>query len=82
MHRRSVSREQDDLDFLTSSTLTKRKDLDEDSANQSNSGRAYVLKKNADVNRLIQACDIKLQANPDNTRALFTRGSSLVKKGT
>ena len=72
----------DDLDYLASSSLIKRKDLlDSEAAAQANPNRTYYFRKNADLDGLIAACTQKIAAAPDNARAYFIRGSSYVKQG-
>ena len=44
--------------------------------------RALYYRRNADCDRLIQACTAKLEAEPSNIRALLIRAASYTKKGT
>ena len=71
-----------ELEFLASSTLTRRKDylgVEEEAKQAPN--RMLYYRKNADVDRLIEVCSKKLQGSPQNLRALYLRASSLAKKG-
>ena len=43
--------------------------------------RALYYRRNADCDRLIQACTAKLEAEPGNARALLIRAASYTKKG-
>ena len=43
--------------------------------------RALYYRRNADCDRLIQACTAKLDAEPSNARALLIRAASYTKKG-
>jgi hypothetical protein len=72
----------DELEFLSSATLTRRKDfLDREEEAKSAPNRVLYFRRNADNDRLISACTKKLQADPHNVRALLIRASSHVKKG-
>ena len=44
--------------------------------------RALYYRRNADCDRLIQACTAKLEAEPGNARALLIRAASYTKKGS
>ena len=73
----------DELEFLSSATLTRRKDfLDREEEAKSAPNRVLYFRRNADNDRLISACTVKLEADPDNVRALLIRAASYVKKGT
>eukprot|EP00976_Prorocentrum_cordatum_P115064 1195950-Prorocentrum_minimum.AAC.1 len=62
-------------------TAYRRKDfLETDEDAKSHPNRNYYYRKNAGVDKLIEACTQKLQINPTNTRALFIRASSYVKR--
>lgn len=75
--------EQDELEYLSSATLTKRKDfIDREEEARNAPNRVLYYRRNADNDRLIQVCTDKLQANPQNVRALLIRAASYVKKGT
>ena len=72
----------DDLQFLCSATLTHRKpflDREEEARNAPN--RVLYYRKNADNDRLIEACTAKLRVDAGNVRALLIRASCHVKKG-
>lgn len=74
--------EDPELEFLASSTLTRRKDylgVEEEAKQAPN--RMLYYRKNADVDRLIQVCSEKLELTPQNFRALYLRASSFAKKG-
>ncbi len=75
-------KEDPELEFLASSTLTRRKDylgVEEEAKQAPN--RMLYYRKNADVDRLIEVCSEKLQRSPQNFRALYLRASSFAKKG-
>lgn len=79
---RSASQEPDELDYLSSATLTKRKDfLDREAEARTAPNRVLYFRKNADCDKLIAACSKKLRADPRDLRALLIRASSCVKKG-
>ena len=74
--------EQDELEYLSSATLTKRKDfIDREEEARNAPNRVLYYRRNADNDRLIQVCTNKLQGNPQNVRALLIRAASYVKKG-
>ena len=74
--------EQDELEYLSSATLTKRKDfIDREEEARNAPNRVLYYRRNADNDRLIQVCTDKLQNNPRNVRALLIRAASYVKKG-
>lgn len=77
-----ASAEQDELEYLSSATLTKRKDfIDREEEARNAPNRVLYYRRNADNDRLIQVCTDKLQHNPRNARALLIRAASYVKKG-
>ena len=77
-----ASAEQDELEYLSSATLTKRKDfIDREEEARNAPNRVLYYRRNADNDRLIQVCTDKLQHNPRNVRALLIRAASYVKKG-
>ena len=79
---RPASQEPDELDYLSSATLTKRKDfLDREAEARTAPNRVLYFRKNADCDKLIAACSKKLRADPGDLRALLIRASSCVKKG-
>ena len=72
----------DELEYLSSATLTKRKDFIEQEAEaRSAPNRVLYYRRNADNDRLIQVCTEKLKSKPDNIRALLIRAASYVKTG-
>jgi hypothetical protein len=72
----------DELQFLCSATLTHRKPfLEREEEARTAPNRVLYYRKNADNDRLIEACTVKLRADPANLRALLIRASSQVKKG-
>ncbi len=72
----------DELEYLSSATLTKRKDfLDREEEARGAPNRVLYYRRNADHARLIAACTRTLEANPKSVRALLLRGSSLIKQG-
>lgn len=74
--------ELDELEYLSSATLTKRKDfLDREEEARGAPNRVLYYRRNADHDRLISACTSKLEENPTNVRALLLRAASYVKKG-
>ncbi|DBA99837.1 hypothetical protein WJX77_011850 [Trebouxia sp. C0004] len=74
--------EQDELEYLSSATLTKRKDfIDREEEARNAPNRVLYYRRNADNDRLIQVCTDKLQHNSQNVRALLIRAASYVKKG-
>ena len=74
--------EQDELEYLSSATLTKRKDfIDREEEARNAPNRVLYYRRNADNDRLIQVCTDKLQHNSRNVRALLIRAASYVKKG-
>lgn len=77
-----ASGEQDELEYLSSATLTKRKDfIDREEEARNAPNRVLYYRRNADNDRLIQVCTDKLQHNPRNVRALLIRAASYVKTG-
>jgi tetratricopeptide (TPR) repeat protein len=61
--------------------LYKRKDFvgkEEDAKSHPN--RTYYYRKNVDVGALIESCTRKLQADPENAKALYIRASSFMKQ--
>ena len=73
--------ETDELDYLSSATLTKRKDFLDREEEARGANRVLYYRRNADHDRLISACTRKLQEDPHNVRALLLRATSHVKKG-
>lgn len=73
--------EPDELDYLSSATLTKRKDFLDREEEARGANRVLYYRRNADNDRLISACTRKLQEDPHNVRALLLRATSHVKKG-
>lgn len=74
--------DEDELEYLSSATLTKRKDfIDREAEARSAPNRVLYYRRNADNDRLIQVCTEKLRSNPGNARALLIRAASYVKKG-
>lgn len=74
--------EEDDLDVLSKPTLTRRKDfIDKEEEARKSPNRVLYFRRNADYDRLIEACSRKLRDNPRNIRALLIRASSYLKKG-
>jgi hypothetical protein len=72
----------DDLDALSRPILTRRKDfIDKDEEARKSPNRVLYFRRNADYDRLIEACGRKLRDNPRNVRALLIRASSYSKKG-
>ena len=72
----------DELEYLSSATLTKRKDfLDREEEARGAPNRVLYYRRNADHARLIAACTRTLEVNPKSVRALLLRGSSLIKQG-
>ena len=72
----------DELEYLSSATLTKRKDfLEAEEEARTAPNRVLYYRRNADCERLIQACTAKLGAEPGNVRALLIRAASYSKKG-
>ena len=72
----------DELEYLSSATLTKRKDfLEAEEEARTAPNRVLYYRRNADCERLIQACTAKLEADPGNVRALLIRAGSYTKKG-
>jgi hypothetical protein len=72
----------DDLDALSRPILTRRKDfIDKDEEARKSPNRVLYFRRNADYDRLIEACGRKLRENPRNVRALLIRASSYSKKG-
>ena len=62
-------------------SLYKRKDflgVDEDANSHPN--RTYYFRKNVDVDEVIATCSKRLLTHPQDTKALFLRGSSLFKR--
>ena len=78
----TVHTQTDELEYLSSATLTKRKDfLDREEEARGAPNRVLYYRRNADHARLIAACTRTLEANPKSVRALLLRGSSLIKQG-
>lgn len=73
--------EPDELDYLSSATLTKRKDFLDREEEARGANRVLYYRRNADNDRLIGACSRKLEEEPHNVRALLLRAASYVKKG-
>ena len=72
----------DELEYLSSATLTKRKDfLDREEEARGAPNRVLYYRRNADHVKLIAACTKTLEKNPKSVRALLLRGSSFVKQG-
>ena len=72
----------DELEYLSSATLTKRKDfLDREEEARGAPNRVLYYRRNADHVKLIAACTKTLEVNPKSVRALLLRGSSLIKQG-
>lgn len=75
----------DELDYLASCTLHKRRDfLEQDAEARTAPNREFYFRKNADLDALIQACGRKLaQGCRDSARlrALMIRGKAYLKKG-
>ncbi len=79
-HATLAPSEQDELEYLSSATLTKRKDfIDREEEARNAPNRVLYYRRNADNDRLIQVCSDKLQHNPRS--ALLIRAASYVKKG-
>jgi len=73
---------EDDLDALSRPTLTRRKDfIDKEEEARKSPNRVLYFRRNADYDRLIEACGRKLRDNPRNIRALLIRASTCLKKG-
>ena len=78
----AIQAESDELDYLSSASLQRRKDfLDRDEEAKSAPNRVLYFRRNADNARLIHACTVKLRADPKNVRALLIRASSYMKVG-
>ena len=76
------SRDDEELEYLSSATLTKRKDfLEAEEEARTAPNRVLYYRRNADCERLIKACTAKLAAEPSNVRALLIRAASYTKKG-
>jgi hypothetical protein len=77
--------QQGDVDYLEQLSrpiLTRRKDfIDKDEEARKSPNRVLYFRRNADYDRLIEACGRKLAENPRNVRALLIRASSYTKKG-
>lgn len=72
----------DELEYLSSATLTKRKDfLDREEEARGAPNRVLYYRRNADHGKLIAACTKTLEINPRSVRALLLRGSSFIKQG-
>lgn len=72
----------DELEYLSSATLTKRKDfLDREEEARGAPNRVLYYRRNADHVKLIAACTKTLEVNPKSVRALLLRGSSFIKQG-
>lgn len=81
--RASNGHDEDDLDALAKPILTRRKDfIDKEEEARKSPNRVLYFRRNADYDRLIEACSRKLSSNPSNIRALLIRASSYLKKGT
>ena len=70
----------DDLDYLTRATLTRRPDA-ADAAALARGGRAFYYRPNADVDALVAAASGVLAREPGSSRALAIRATALAKKG-
>lgn len=73
--------EPDELEYLSSATLTKRKDFLDREEEARGANRVLYYRRNADNDRLIGACSRKLEEDPHNVRALLLRAASYMKKG-
>ena len=71
----------DELDFLTSATLTRRRDHLHEPDARTAPHRALYFRPNGDADRLLAAASARLEAEPGCVRALLIRASVLVKKG-
>lgn len=72
----------DDLQFLCSATLTHRKPfLEREEEARTAPNRRLYYRKNADNDKLVEACTAKLRDDPGNIRALMIRASSHANKG-
>ena len=72
----------DELEYLSSATLTKRKDfLDREEEARGAPNRVLYFRRNADHVKLIAACTKTLDINPKSVRALLLRGSCFIKQG-
>jgi hypothetical protein len=82
-HIQTVNKDDaDELDYLSSATLTKRKDfIDREEEARGAPNRVLYYRRNADSDRLITACTRKLEQEPRNVRALLIRATSYLKKG-
>lgn len=66
-----------DPDLEASPALYKRKDfLDIEEDAKSHPNRTYYYRKHQDVDRLIDSCTRKIEADPGNYKAFFLRGES------
>jgi hypothetical protein len=77
---------EDDLDFLSAATLTRRAARPVDAscgpaASTSSSSRAFYFRPNADCAALIEAASRRLAAEPGNVRARLIRARALTSKG-
>lgn len=78
----SIQGDRDELDYLSSATLTRRKDfIDREEEARNAPNRVLYFRRNADCDKLIEACTDKLAVNSNNVRALLIRASSYIKKG-
>lgn len=73
----------DELEYLSSATLTRRKEALEagDARAHAAPHRALYLRRNGDAARLFEAASRRLAREPGCVRALMIRASVLVKKG-
>lgn len=72
----------DELQFLCSATLTHRKPfLEREEEARTAPNRRLYYRKNADNDKLVEACTAKLRSDPGNIRALLIRASSHANKG-
>lgn len=78
---RSTGTRDDELEYLSSATLTKRKDFLEAEEEARTANRVLYYRRNADCEHLIQACTAKLATDPGNVRALLIRAASYTKEG-
>lgn len=73
----------DELEYLTSATLTRRKEALAAGDAQAHAAphRALYFRRNGDAARLFEAASRRLAREPNCIRALMIRASVLVKKG-
>ena len=77
----ATAEEDVDLDALSRPILTRRKDfIDKDEEARKSPNRVLYFRRNADYDRLIEACGRKLRDNPRNLRALLIRASSYSRR--